>query len=53
MSAIFVGRGGLRAGWRFLLFALGIELAEFYLRTPLLSFLARRSALNLAYWKLR
>ncbi len=47
MASIFVGPGGLRAGWRFLLFALGIELAEFYLRTPLLSLLSRRSALNL------
>jgi hypothetical protein len=47
IASIFVGPGGLRAGWRFLLFVLGIELAEFYLRTPLLSLLARRSALNL------
>ena len=47
MASIFVGSGGLRAGWRFLLFALGIELAEFYLRTPLLYLLSRRSALNL------
>jgi len=47
MASIFIGPDGLRAGWRFLLFVLGIELAEFYLRTPLLSFLTRRSALNL------
>ena len=37
MASIFIGPGGLRAGWRFLLFVLGIELAEFYLREPLLS----------------
>ena len=45
MASIFVGPDGLRAGWRFLLFVLGIELTEFYLRTPLLSLLTRRSAL--------
>jgi len=47
MASIFIGPDGLRAGWRFLLFVLGIELTEFYLRTPLLSLLTRRSALNL------
>ena len=47
MASIFVGPGGLRAGWRFLLFVLGIELAEFYLRGPLLSLLSRRSGVNL------
>ena len=47
MGLIFAGSGGLRAGWCFLLFVLGGALAEFYLRTPLLSLLARRSALNL------
>lgn len=47
MASIFIGPGGLRAGWRFLLFVLGIELAEFYLREPLLSLLSRRSGVNL------
>ena len=47
MASIFVGPGGLRAGWRFLLFVLGIELVEFYLRGPLLSLLSRRSGVNL------
>jgi len=37
----------LRAGWRFLLFVLGIELTEFYLRGPLLSLLSRRSGVDL------
>ena len=47
MASIFIGPGGLRAGWRFLLFVLGIELTEFYLRGPLLSLLSRRSGANL------
>jgi hypothetical protein len=47
MASIFIGPGGLRAGWRFLLFVLGIELAEFYLRGPLLSLLSRKSGVNL------
>ena len=46
MASIFIGPGGLRAGWRFLLFVLGIELTEFYLRGPLLSLLSRRSGAN-------
>ena len=46
-ASIFIGPGGLRAGWRFLLFVLGIELTEFYLRGPLLSLLSRRSGANL------
>ena len=46
-ASIFIGSGGLRAGWRFLLFVLGIELAEFYLRGPLLSVLSGRSGVNL------
>ena len=47
MASIFIGPGGLRAGWRFLLFVLGIELTEFYLRGPLVSLLSRRSGVNL------
>ncbi len=45
--AIFVGPNGLRTGWRFLLFVLGIELAEFYVREPLLLFLGRRLGVSL------
>ncbi len=44
---MFVGQEGLRAGWRFLLFALGIELAEFFVRGPLLLFLSHRFGLSL------
>src|SRR5262249_20140622 len=47
VASIFVGPGGLRAGWRFILFILGIELVEFYLRGPLLSLLSRQSGVNL------
>ena len=47
VASIFIGPDGARAGWRFLLFVLGIELAEFYLREPLLSLLSRRSGVNL------
>lgn len=47
IKSIFVGRDGVRAGWRFLFFVAGIELAEFYVRTPLLSLLSRLSAVNL------
>ena len=47
VASIFIGPDGLRAGWRFLLFVLGIELAEFYFREPLLSLLSRRSGVNL------
>jgi len=46
-ASIFIGPGGLRAGWRFLLFVLGIELTEFYLLGPLLSLISRRSGANL------
>ena len=42
IASIFVGRDGLRAGWRFLLFVLGIELTEFLLRQPLISLLGRK-----------
>jgi hypothetical protein len=41
IASIFVGSNGLRAGWRFLLFVLGIALAEMFVREPLTEFLAR------------
>jgi CAAX protease family protein len=47
IASIFVGPEGLRAGWRFCLFVLGIELAEFYFRGPLLSLLSRLSGQSL------
>jgi membrane protease YdiL (CAAX protease family) len=47
IGSVFVGPEGLRAGWRFLLFALGIELTEFFVRGPLLLFLSRRFELSL------
>ena len=47
IASIFVGPDGLRAGWRFLLFALGIELAEFYVREPFTSFIARNLGIRL------
>ena len=47
IASIFVGPGGLRAGWRFLLFVLGIELAELYLREPLTLLLARHLGIGL------
>lgn len=39
---IFVGPQGLRAGWRFVLFALGIELVGRFLAYPLAEYLAPR-----------
>jgi hypothetical protein len=47
IASIFVGPEGLRAGWRFLLFVLGIELAEFYLREPLISLAGRHLGVRL------
>jgi membrane protease YdiL (CAAX protease family) len=47
IASIFVGSNGLRAGWRFLLFVLGIALAEMFVREPLTEFLARRIGVNL------
>jgi membrane protease YdiL (CAAX protease family) len=41
IASIFIGQDGLRAGWRFLLFALGIELGTLVLETPLGKVLAR------------
>ena len=47
ITPIFLGPNGLRAGWRFLLFVLGIELTEFYLREPLITFLGRQVGISL------
>src|SRR5690349_15150393 len=44
---MFVGQDGLRAGWRFLLFALGIELFGQYLAWPLGSYLALRFGIGI------
>jgi hypothetical protein len=38
---IFIGPEGLRAGWRFLLFALGIVLGTWFVEEPLANFLAQ------------
>jgi hypothetical protein len=43
----FIGREGLRAGWPFLLFALGIILGVRLVEEPLSPFLAQRLAINL------
>ena len=47
IGSVFVGPNSLRAGWRFLLFVLGIELAEYLLREPLISFLGRQLGIRL------
>ena len=44
---IFVGADGLRAGWRFLLFAFGIVLGTWFVEEPLARFLARSFAIKL------
>lgn len=44
---LFVGPEGLRAGWRFLLFAFGIVLGAWFIEEPLGRFLAQRFAINL------
>jgi membrane protease YdiL (CAAX protease family) len=44
---IFVGPEGLRSGWRFLLFALGILVGVRFVEEPLSYFLAQRLAINL------
>jgi membrane protease YdiL (CAAX protease family) len=46
IASIFIGPGGLRAGWRFLLFALGIELGALVVEEPLAQVLARYFAIN-------
>jgi membrane protease YdiL (CAAX protease family) len=45
--SLFVGQDGLRAGWRFLLFALGIQLSVWFVEGPLEQFLARGFAVKL------
>jgi CAAX protease family protein len=47
IASIFIGPDGLRAGWRFLLFALGIELGALVVEEPLAQVLARYFAINL------
>jgi len=46
IASIFIGPNGLRAGWRFLLFALGMELGIFVIEEPLGQILARQFAIN-------
>jgi hypothetical protein len=43
---VFIGPEGLRAGWRFLLFAIGILLGVRLVEEPLSQFLAQRFAIN-------
>ena len=47
IASIFIGPDGLRAGWRFLLFAFGIELGTLVVEEPLAQVLARYFAINL------
>jgi uncharacterized protein len=46
VASIFIGPDGLRAGWRFLLFAIGIELGALFLEEPLGRILAQHFAIN-------
>jgi membrane protease YdiL (CAAX protease family) len=46
IASIFTGPRGLRAGWRFLLFALGIEVGVFVVEEPLGQILARLFAIT-------
>ena len=46
IASIFFGPNGLRAGWRFLLFALAIEVGVFVLEEPLGQILGRLLAVN-------
>src|SRR5215813_8640175 len=46
IASIFIGPNGLRAGWRFLLFAIGIEVGVFVIEQPLGQVLARYLAIN-------
>jgi hypothetical protein len=41
IGCLFTGPEGLRAGWRFLLFALGIVLGTWFVEEPLANFLAQ------------
>lgn len=47
IGSVFVRPEGLRAGWRFLLFALGIVLGVWFVEEPLSRFLAQRLTTNL------
>ncbi len=47
IASIFIGPDGLRAGWRFLLFALGIELGVLVIEEPIAQVLARYFTINL------
>ena len=47
VASIFIGPDGLRAGWRFLLFALAIELGALLVEEPLAQVLTRYFAINL------
>ena len=46
IASIFIGPNGLRAGWRFVLFALAIEAGVFVIEQPLGQILARYFAIN-------
>src|SRR5438552_4573054 len=46
IGSIFIGPDGLRAGWRFLLFALAIEAGVFVIEEPIAQVLARLFAIN-------
>jgi len=46
VASIFIGPEGLRAGWRFLLFTLAIELSAFFIEEPLGQILGRLFAIN-------
>jgi len=46
IASIFIGPNGLRAGWRFLLFALAIEAGVFVIEEPLAQILARQFGIN-------
>ena len=46
VASIFIGPTGLRSGWRFLLFALAIEIGVFVLEEPLGKILGRLFAIN-------
>jgi membrane protease YdiL (CAAX protease family) len=46
IASIFVGPNGLRAGWRFLLFALAVEVGVFVIEEPLAQVLAHQCGIN-------
>jgi uncharacterized protein len=47
IGSVFIGPEGLRAGWRFLLFAFGIVLGTWFVEEPLAQFLAQRFTINM------